>query len=88
LPFSCSANELGFSQQLLVLWHQASSLSARGFISVSFHHVKRSSNEAAHFLAQSCVTANSSFVFRSVPDCGYLINKAPFSIKKTIFVFT
>jgi hypothetical protein len=39
-----------------------------GFTSVSFRHVKRSSNEAAHFLAQSCVTANSSFVFCSVPD--------------------
>ena len=44
-------------------------LLVRGFTSVSFCHVKRGLNEAAHILAKSCVSANSSCVFNYVPDC-------------------
>jgi ribonuclease HI len=39
------------------------------FTSVSFIHVKRNLNEAAHILAKSCGTITSSGVFYSVPDC-------------------
>jgi ribonuclease HI len=39
------------------------------FSSVSFVHVRRRLNEAAHLLAKSCVNALSSQVFYSVPDC-------------------
>jgi hypothetical protein len=40
-----------------------------GFTSVSFRHVKRDLNKAAHILAKSCIDLNSSCVFHSVPDC-------------------
>jgi hypothetical protein len=40
----------------------------RCFQSVSFRHVKRVLNEAAHRLAKSSQDVNSSFIFRSVPD--------------------
>jgi hypothetical protein len=40
-----------------------------GFTSVSFCHVKRVLNEAAHVLAKSCQDVNSSFISYSVPDC-------------------
>jgi hypothetical protein len=39
------------------------------FSSVSFVHVRRRLNEAAHILAKSCVNALSSQVLYSVPDC-------------------
>ena len=39
------------------------------FTMVSFIHVKRSLNEAAHLLAQSCNSVASSEVFHSAPDC-------------------
>jgi hypothetical protein len=40
------------------------------FSSVSFVHVRRRLNEAAHLLlAKSCVNALSSQIFYSVPDC-------------------
>jgi hypothetical protein len=38
------------------------------FTSVSFTHVKRHLNEAAHILAKSCFSVSSSEVFYSVPD--------------------
>jgi ribonuclease HI len=44
-------------------------LLARDFSSVSFCHVKRVLNEAAHILAKSCASVNSSCVFNSVPEC-------------------
>jgi ribonuclease HI len=40
----------------------------KDFASVSFRHVKRGLNEAAHLLAKSCSDTNSSFVSYSVPD--------------------
>jgi ribonuclease HI len=41
----------------------------KDFTSVSFRHVRRALNEAAHLLAKSCVNVNSSFIFHSsVPD--------------------
>jgi hypothetical protein len=39
------------------------------FTSVSFIHVKRNLNEAAHILAKSCGSYTSSEVFYSFPDC-------------------
>jgi ribonuclease HI len=39
------------------------------FTSVSFSHVSRILNVAAHTLAKSCVSFASSEVFYSVPDC-------------------
>jgi hypothetical protein len=39
------------------------------FSSVSFIHVSRSLNVAAHILAKSCNICHSSEVFHSVPDC-------------------
>jgi ribonuclease HI len=40
---------------------------ATDFYEVSFRHVKRVLNEAAHLLAKSCNNVNSSCVFYSVP---------------------
>jgi hypothetical protein len=40
----------------------------KDFTSVSFRHVRRGLNEAAHLLAKSCVNVNSSFIFHSVPE--------------------
>jgi prephenate dehydrogenase len=40
----------------------------KDFASVSFRHVKRVFNEAAHLLAKFCSDANSSFIFYSFPD--------------------
>ena len=42
---------------------------ATSFTSVSYTHVKRHLNEAAHRLAKSCFSFSSSEVFISVPDC-------------------
>lgn len=39
------------------------------FSSVSFTHVSRSLNVAAHTLPKSCISFSSSEVFYSVPDC-------------------
>jgi hypothetical protein len=39
------------------------------FTSISFIHVKRNLNEAAHILAKSCLSVSSSEIFHSVPDC-------------------
>jgi hypothetical protein len=41
---------------------------ATDFSEVSFRHVKRVLNEAAHLLAKSCNNINSSCVFYSVPE--------------------
>jgi hypothetical protein len=41
---------------------------ATDFYEVSFRHVKRVLNEAAHLLAKSCNNVNSSCVFVSVPE--------------------
>uniref|UniRef100_A0ACD5YKV4 Uncharacterized protein n=1 Tax=Avena sativa TaxID=4498 RepID=A0ACD5YKV4_AVESA len=41
----------------------------RGFASVSFCHVNRVLNEAAHILAKSCTHVNSSCVFYPVSEC-------------------
>jgi hypothetical protein len=40
----------------------------KDFTSVSFRHVRRALNEAAHLLAKSCVNVNSSFIFHSVSE--------------------
>jgi hypothetical protein len=42
---------------------------SKSFTSVSFTHVKRHLNEAAHILAKSCFSVSSSEVFYYVPDC-------------------
>jgi hypothetical protein len=42
---------------------------AKSFTSVTFIHVKRCLNEAAHVLAKSCINFTSSEVFRTVPEC-------------------
>jgi hypothetical protein len=42
--------------------------SGRGFMSISFRHVKRVFNQAAHLLAKSSLDVNSSCVFFSVPE--------------------
>ena len=39
-----------------------------GFSSVSFCHVKRSLNEAAHLLARSCDVSGVGFISVSAPD--------------------
>ena len=39
------------------------------FTSVSFTHVSRFLNVAAHILAKSCISCSSPEVFYSVPDC-------------------
>jgi ribonuclease HI len=43
-------------------------VSGRGFTSISFRHVKRVFNQAAHLLAKSSLDVNSSCVFYSVPE--------------------
>jgi hypothetical protein len=42
---------------------------SKSFTSVSFTHVKRHFNEAAHILSKSCFSVSFSEVFYSVPDC-------------------
>jgi hypothetical protein len=42
--------------------------SGRGFTLISFRHVKRVFNQAAHLLAKSSLDVNSSCVFYSVPE--------------------
>jgi hypothetical protein len=51
-------------------------LKSRSFSSVSFCHVKRSLNEAAHILARSVDVTSLGFISTSAPD----------SIRKTLYI--